>query len=142
MSNEDQIQEAFLALLDSALPEKVIEQAIPDADLVERDPVSGVILPYVAVQFGDLQQGRATSFCGPRGDDYILPIYVQALGPTPRIARRLANRVRDAILGNDVKFSGSVRKRAGGGMYPLVTSNGATEAYIMPASFGVLIQYS
>lgn len=142
MSNETQIQEDLLALLEAALPEKVVEQAIPDADLVERDPVSGAILPYVSVQFGDLQQGKGYSFSGPRGDDYIMPVYVQAIAPTPQIARRLGNRVRDVMLGNSVKFTGSVRKRAGGGMYPLVTSNGATEAYLMPSSFGLLIQYT
>lgn len=141
MSNETAIQEAFLTVLENGLPQKVVEQSIPDVDTVERDEKSGMVIPYVSVQFGDLQQGRGYSFSGPRGDDYILPIYVQAVAPTPAIARRVGNLVRSVILGSDVKFSGSVRKRAGGGMFPIVSSNGATEAYVMPASFGVLIQY-
>lgn len=140
MSNENQIQDDILEFLDNAVPERVYEQAIPDDQTVLRDE-NGFMFPYVAVQFGDLQAGFSYSFAGPRGDDYILPIYIQAIAPEPRIARRLANRIRNALLGEDFKYAGSVRKRSGGGMFPLVTSNGATEAYLMPASFGLLVQF-
>lgn len=141
MSNESDIQDAILSFLDAALPEKVVEQAIPDSQLVPREPVSGQIQPMVALQFGDLQQGQAYSFAGARGDDYILPVYTQALAGDPRIARRLSNRVRNALLGMSFPWTGDIRKRPGGGMFPLVSSNGATEAYVYPASFGILIQF-
>lgn len=140
MSNETAIQEAIIAYLESSFVQPLVEQAIPDSNTVKRNSV-GAIDPYIAFRFGDTQQGRAYSMSGPRGDDYEMPIYTEVVAPTPKIARQLSNKVRDVLLGESFPFSGSVRKRAGGGMFPLVTSNSATEAYIMPASFGVLIQF-
>lgn len=140
MSNETSIQESIIALLDSSFAQPLVEQAVPDSKTVRRNS-AGDIDPYIAYFFGDLQQGRAYSMAGPRGDDYEMPIYTQVIAPDAGIARRLGNKLRDVLLGEDVPWSGSIRKRAGGGMFPLVASTGATEAYIMPASFGVLIQF-
>ena len=140
-SNENDIEEAILAHLRASLPQNVYEQAIPDSKTVIRN-AAGDVDPYVAIQFGDLQQGRAYSFTGPRGDDYILPIYTQAIAGDPRIARRVANKIRDVMLGEDFPWTGNIRKRAGGGMFPIVSSNAATEAYVFPASFGLTIQYA
>jgi hypothetical protein len=140
ISSEEEAQEAILAYLAATLPEDIHEQAIPNSQTVLRNSV-GEIDPYIAIQFGDLQQGSTTSFAGPIGDDYILPVYIQAIAPSARIARRIGNRIRRAMLGQSFPWTGSVRKRPGGGMFPIVTSNGATEAYQSPASFGILIQY-
>lgn len=140
MSNESDIQDDILEYIDGQFVQNVVEQAIPDSKTVKRNGV-GAIDPYVAVQFGDLQQGVSYSFAGPRGDDYILPVYTQVIAPTPAIARKLSNKVRDVLLGESFPWTGSVRKRPGGAMFPLVASTGATEAYIYPASFGILIQY-
>lgn len=140
MSNETAIQEDIIALLDAAFAQPLVEQAVPDSKTVLRNG-AGDVDPYIAYSFGDLQQGRAHSMAGPRGDDYEMPIYTQVVAPDPGIARRLGNKLRSVLLGEDVPWSGSIRKRAGGGMFPLVASNGATEAYIVPASFGVLIQF-
>lgn len=140
MSNETAIQEDIIALLDSAFAQPLVEQAVPDSKTLLRNR-AGDVDPYIAYSFGDLQQGRAHSMAGPRGDDYEMPIYTQVIAPDPGIARRLGNKLRNVLLGEDVPWSGSIRKRAGGGMFPLVASNGATEAYIVPASFGVLIQF-
>lgn len=140
MTTEELIQEAILTALDSALAQEVVEQAIPDAQTVKRDS-SGNIKPYVAIQFGDLQQGVGRSFAGPRGDDYILPVYVQAVAPTAKIARQIINKVRNVMLGADYPWSGNVRKRSGGMLYPINASNSATEAFVSPASFGVVMQF-
>lgn len=140
MSNETAIQEAIIAHLDASFAQPLVEQAVPDSKTVLRNLV-GDIDPYIAYNFGDLQQGVAYSMAGPRGDDYVMPIYTQVIAPDPGIARRLGNKLRDIMLGEDFPWTGSIRKRPGGGMFPLVASNGATEAYIVPASFGVLIQF-
>ena len=140
MSNETAIQEDIIAFLDASFPEPLVEQAVPDSRTVRRNG-AGDVDPYIAYSFGDLQQGRAYSMAGPRGDDYEMPIYTQVIAPNAAIARRLGNKLRDVLLGAGVPCSGSIRKRPDGGMFPLVASNGATEAYIMPASFGVLIQF-
>ena len=140
MTTEELIQEAILTALDTALAQEVVEQAIPDSQTVKRD-ASGKIKPYVAIQFGDLQQGVSRSFVGPRGDDYVLPVYVQAVAPTAKSARQIINKVRNVLLGADYPWSGNVRKRAGGMMYPVAATNAATEAYVSPASFGVVMQF-
>lgn len=141
MSNETAIQEGIIALLESSFAQPLVEQAIPDSKTVLRNEVTGDIDPYIAYSFGDMQQGQAHSMAGPRWDDYETPIYIQVVAPEAGIARRLGNKVRDVLTGESVPWSGSIRKRPGGGMFPLVASTGATEGYIMPASFGVLIQF-
>lgn len=140
MTTEELVQEAILEDLNDAIAPDVVEQSIPDPRTVRRNQ-HGDIDPYVAIQFGDLQQGANRSFVGPRGDDYILPVYVQTVAGSASLARRIANKVRNAMLGNVYSWSGNIRKRAGGPMYPIVASNNATEAYVQPISFGVVIQY-
>lgn len=134
-----QTQEEILALLDAAFVQPVVEQGIPDIETVRR--VNGAIEPYIAVQFGDLQQGSTYSMVGPRGDDYVLPIYFQCIAPSVKIARQLQNKVLDTMLGAGFPWSGNVRKRPGGGMFSMTNSNSATEAYTMPASFGLTVQF-
>lgn len=144
VTSEEQVQEDILEYLEGifhARNQKVVEQSIPNSQTVLRNS-QGQIEPYIAIQFGDLQEGRLHNMAGPRGDDYVMPVYTQVIAPSPKIARRIANRLRNAMIGASFGWTGSVRKRPGGGMFPIVTSNGATEAYQMPASFGVLIQYA
>jgi hypothetical protein len=141
VTSEEQAQEEILTYLAEQIAQPVVEQSIPNSQTVLRN-AAGDIDPYVAIQFGDLQLGRTQTFAGPVGADYILPVYTQAVASTPRIARRVANRVRMAMIGANFSWTGSVAKRPGGGMFPIVSSNAATEAYQFPASFGVLIQYA
>lgn len=136
-----QTQEEILALLDAAFVQPVVEQGIPDIDAVPRNPVTGQVKPYIAVQFGDLQQGRAFSMIGARGDDYTLPIYFQCIAPTAKAARDLQNKLMDVMLGEGFPWSGNVRKRAGGGMFSMTNSSSATEAYTFPCSFGLNVQF-
>lgn len=140
MSTINQTQEEILGLLDAAFVQPIIEQGIPDIYTVRRN-TAGSIEPYIAVQFGDLQQGRATAMAGSRNDDYILPIYFQCIAPSVKIARQLQNKLMDTLLGAEFPWSGSVRKRAGGGMFTMTNSNSATEAYTFPCSFGLTVQF-
>lgn len=139
-SNLESIQNGILAYLDDNLAQPVVEQGIPDAETVLRN-AAGNIDPYIAVQFGDIQQGRAHSMIGPRGDDYILPLYFQCVGPTPAIARGVQNRLLDLFLGAKFPWAGNVRKRPGGGMFSVTNSSASTEAYMMPSSFGIVVQF-
>lgn len=135
-----QTQEEILALLDAEFVQPVIEQGIPDTYTVRRNGV-GAIEPYIAIQFGDLQNARGKSMVGPRGHDYTLPIYIQCIAPKVSIARGLHNKVLDVLLGEGFPWSGNIEKRAGGGMFTMTNSNSATEAYTFPASFGLLVQF-
>lgn len=135
----EQIQEAVLTHLRSSLAAPVVEQAIVDIDNVVRT-AAGDIDPYFAIQLSMPMQRGATSFMGPRGDDYVQVAYIQAIAPTPEIARKMSNKLWDAFLGMTFPWTGSVRQRSGGAFLPMVNSNNATEAYVMPSSFGVVIQ--
>lgn len=140
MLNLVDVQDAILDQLASELTVPLVEQAIPDADTVRK--VGGKIEPYAALQFGDLQDrvsGRG--FTGVRGNDYELPIYVQVVAAEATRARKLASgQVLDAMLGFMQSWTGEVRKRPGGGMWPITNSNGATEAYLVPSSWAVTVQ--
>lgn len=136
------VQQGVLDLLDAAIAQPIYEQSIPDINTVRRNETTRKIDPYVAIQFGDLQQGRRYNMATPMGDDYILPIYTQAIAPTAKVARQINNRVVMALLAQSLPWAGSIRKRSGGNMWPLVNSNAATEAYSAPASFGLLVQLS
>lgn len=135
----DQIQQDVLDHLDTSLAQPVHEQAVVDTNNVKRN-AAGAIDPYFAVQMSMPVQGRATSFNGPRYDDYTLVVYVQAIAPAPSIARKMGNKLWDVLLGMDFPWTGPVRQRSGGAFLPMTNSNNATEAYVMPASFGIAIQ--
>lgn len=140
MLNLVEVQDVIFEQLASRLTIPLVEQAIPDAATVHK--VDGKIEPYAALQFGDIQDrvsGRG--FTGVRHNDYELPIYVQVVAADTSRARKLASgQVLDALLGFSQSWTGEVRKRPGGGMWPLVNSNGATEAYLFPSSWAVTVQ--
>lgn len=142
-SSLEQTQEQFLADLRAYFARwrvQVVEQSIPNIKTVRRNSV-GQIEPYIAVQMGDTQAGYQHSMAGPIGDDYYLPVYMQAVAALPADARKAANRILTACLGkSDFPWGGSMRKRPGGNMFPIVTSDGATEAYQFPSSWSLLIQ--
>lgn len=134
------IYDDILEHLEEALPgQEVVLQAIPDFKQVKRN-VIGEIVPFYALQFGDLQQGRARSMYSVRGDDYILPIYIQCISPEPRTTLGLHAQLMDVFLGKRFPYTASTRKFSGGGMYPITNTDNATEAYMMPASFSVIVQ--
>lgn len=133
-------QGEMLSLLDAQFVQPIVEQGIPDIDTVLRNS-AGEIEPYIAMQFGDLQQQGATSFVGPRGDDYVMPIYFQCIAPEAGIARGMQNKLVNVLLGEGFPWSGNVRKRPGGAMFTMTNSNSATEAYTAPSSFGLLVQF-
>ena len=134
---QDQIYEA----LENAIPYPLVEQGVPDEDTVRK--VNGKVEPYVALQFGDLQRGRlgGETFAGVRTFDYELPIYIQVVSADMSKARKIRDgAVLDMMLGFSQDWTGEVRKRPGGGMWPITNSNGATEAYLYPSSWAVTVQ--
>lgn len=135
-----EVQDAVFKAFDDAIPQPLYEQAIPDADTVRK--VNGQIVPYVALQFGDLQEvASGRGFTGVRTNTYDLPVYIQVCGADPGVTRKVASgSVLSALLGLKFPWTGELRKRPGGGMWPLVNSNGATEAYLFPSSWAVRVQ--
>ena len=139
MFSLEQIQEQVLAYIDALVPQTLSETAMPD-EVSIGTTLSGNWNPFYTLQFGDIQPYGGKSMVGPRGDDYVLPVYIQATAPTAEIARKMGNRIIDGFLGTGFPYSGSVRKRVGGRVLPLKNSDGATQAFIAPTSFGVTVQ--
>lgn len=134
------VQDEILDYFESKVPYPVVEQGIPDADTVRK--VNGKIEPYVAIQFGDLQRRNdGQTFAGVRTFDYDLPIYTQVCSANARQARQIASGViLETLLGLEFEWTGEIRKKPGGGMFPLTNSNGATEAYLFPGSWSIVVQ--
>lgn len=134
-------QDQFLADLATYINIPVIEQGIPDVFTVRRNE-DDMIEPYVAVQMSPPQQGAKKSFAGPKGDDYYLIFSLQVVAADPSDARYATNLLISALLGkSDFPWGGSVRQRTIGNILPIVTTDGATEAYQFPSSWSLLIQY-
>lgn len=134
------VQDQIFDSLETTVPYPVVEQGVPDSQTVRK--VDGKILPYIALQFGDLQRRQdGQTFTGVRTFDYELPIYIQVCSANARMARQIAGGVvLDAMLGLSFQWTGEVRKRPGGGMFQITQSNGATEAYLFPSSWAVTVQ--
>lgn len=132
--------EEVLTYLEDNLAQEVIEQAFIDADTVLRDN-QGRVKPFVAVSFGDLQQGRLKSMASVTGDDHTLPLRIQAVGPTPKVTRQLWSRTLELLLGKQFTWTGETRKRPGGALFPIANTDNSTEAFSFAASFGIPIQF-
>lgn len=137
----DVVQDEIIAFLDANFHEPFVEQAIPDIETVKRNK-QGKIDPYFSFQFGQVVQQGSEGFAGAFHADYQLPIYFQAVAPTPVIGRKMANKLTREFLGAGFSWAGEVRQRSGGPMFPMVQSTGAAEAYVFPSSFGLLMQLS
>lgn len=127
--------------LTSEIPQDVYRQGVPDIDSLERD-ATGKVKYYVAVQFGMPQSlARGKTFAGVRHDDHVLPIYVQVVGPDATKVESIAlGKVLDSLLGYSTDYTAYVEQRPGGAVLPMTQSNGATEAYVFPLSFGLTFQ--
>lgn len=131
---------------DTVFPGQTVhEQAISDTTILERF-TSGAVKPYVAVQYGDLQPWRSTSFLGPMGDDYVLPVYLKIVVAGDEsstgvpLGKTLYAQCIRRFLGASFDWAGQIRKRAGGSQIPIKKSTGAVEALMIPVSFGIVLQ--
>lgn len=141
MSNSvETTQNEILAYLRDNLVQDVVLQAYPDASTVLRN-AQGKIVPYVAVNFGDLQPNYVYNMATATGDDYTLPVAIQVVGDTPENTLKVWNKVLTLMLGKSFTWTGQARKRPGGSMWPIVNTDNTTEAYTYAASFGLLIQF-
>jgi len=135
----DVSQQNVINLLKTEFVEPAYEVSTPDEKTLIRTP-AGKISPYIAFQFGDLQDGYSETFGGAETNDFWLPIYVQVVASEAEVARKLSNKLVRVLLGYRETYGGQIRKRLGGGMFPIQSMDGTVEAYVAPASFGVKIQ--
>lgn len=132
-------QERILEYLRSEMAQPVYETAIPEYATLKRND-KGHVVPYIALQFGDLVDAYSETFAGAETGDFWLPIQLQAVSGDATISRKIANKLIRVMLGWNEKYGGQVRKRMGGRQAPVQNADGATAAYVNPTSFGVRIQ--
>lgn len=133
------IQEEILARLKSKFVQPIYEVALPDSETLIRDK-NGKFVPYIAIQFGDLQQQGSRNMAHAWGHNYVMPIYCGSVAPDASTTRKLANKLNMVLLGYTNEYTGEMEKRAGGMMYPIPAQMGAFEAMVAPASFGLPVQ--
>lgn len=135
----DVSQQNLIDLLTTNFVQKSYEIAIPEPETLKRN-AQGKVDPYIAFQFGDLQDGYSETFGGAETNDFWLPFYAQVVASDAAVARKLGNKMVRTLLGYSEIYGGQVRKRMGGSMFPIGNMDGTIAAYIMPISFGVKIQ--
>lgn len=140
MLNIVQVQDGILNHLRAQVTPQVHEQGVTDAQTVKK--VNGVLVPYIAIQFGSLSpRQRGRGFTGVRTFDHDLSMQVQVVASNPTIARKIMfEDVYDAMVGLSLPWTGEVYPDRIGGVFPIVTSNGATEAYQYASGFVVTLQ--
>lgn len=113
--------------------QQVYEGGVPTAETLIRN--GDELDPYIVVDFGDLSRGRGSSFAGPRGDDYMLPVRLIAVAHNTTIARQLRTKGTDSLLGYTPIYAGPMHKRPGGGTFVVTDDNGSAVAYLAPSMF-------
>jgi hypothetical protein len=96
------------------LPQDVYETAPPEDSKLRFDP-SGMILPYIVVEFSDMYPsvGGAgiVSSKYDVGESYII---ASCVGPTQRSSRQVADLVRDKLMGFQPTDGGELKLFGGG----------------------------
>lgn len=140
MLNLVQVQDQIIAHLKNSVPQEVKEQAIEDNQTVKK--VNGEVVPYIALQFGTLNpKSRGKTFVGVRTFDYDVSIQVQVIAANPTLARKIMfDNVYNALVGFKLPWTGEIEPDRVGGVFPIVTSNAATEAYQYASGFRMTLQ--
>lgn len=137
--NLGSLQDSLLTHLRDKLSVDVFEVAIPDWDTLKSNK-AGEFYPYVGVQLQMPLHARGETFAGVWSADYDLPVDLQAVAPTAKMSRELANLVYEAVLGFSVEHGGGFKPRFGGAVLPLQSNDGTVQAFITPMSFVVRAQ--
>lgn len=138
----DLIMEDLEALLQGVADDLGValhEGGIPDIDTVEVDTY-GAVLPYMAYTFGEIEQWGATSFLGPVGDDYVLPVRVTIVTHDSKLGRKFRTAVTQSLLGYTTKWAGNMRVRPIGDSFPIRSNSGSREAVITPCNYALPVQ--
>lgn len=136
----DALQEDVLAVLREAFPnQKVVEAAMPDEDTLPRDE-RGRFDPYVAIQFGDLQQQGGKNMATSAMHNYVMPFVLVTVSPEASVSRRMMNRANVKLLGFSSDYGGQIFKRPSGMTYTIPAQQGAIEAFVSPVSFAIPVE--
>ena len=140
MNELDVVQDEILGVLTAAFSkQKVVEGALPDETTPLRDD-RGRFTPYVALQFGDLQQNGSRNMATSAMHNYVMPFMLVMVAPDAVTARKMMNRANVALLGFSSRLGGEIFKRPSGMTYIIPAQQGAIEAFASPASFAIPVE--
>lgn len=109
-------QDSIVAKLNE-LPQDVYESAVPDDSKLRFDP-SGIILPYIVVEFSDMYEMiGANGIISDRYNTKLSYVIVSCVGPTERSVRQVAELVRDKLTGFIPTAAGEMKLSGGGVSY-------------------------
>lgn len=142
MLNIVEVQDSIIETLRDELNFPVYEQGVEDAMTVKK--VAGRVEPYVAIQFGSMTpRARGRTFVGVRTFDYELAMQVQVVAASGELARKIMyGNVYDVMIGLRFRWLSQIEPDRIGGLFPITTSNGATEAYQAASGFRATLQLS
>ena len=136
-----ELQEKILAHMRANIDTPIYRSGVPDEVGIRRND-AGKVTPYIAVQFGSVPNVyTGKSFGGVRGDDFDLNLYVQVVAADSSLADKISHKVVwNTLLGYEPQDNGEMEPIRLGAALPVNASNGATEAYMAPSSYGVSVQ--
>jgi len=131
-------QKATFDYLTANLDFDVVDTEVPDADSVRL--VSGVLVPYVVVRFGDaLANGQQMSFGGPVHDGYYSPMQVISVARSGLEALELGTKVNKLLIGYTPDAnSGPITKDFGGGSMAIKAPNSKPSFFVAITAFRFL----
>lgn len=99
------LQDQILAHVRSEFPNyDVVEDIVLDDEYILN--INNNVKPFVVIQWGGLGRSASeASFAGVRHDGYRSEFDLIAVGPTPRIARRVLNMFMDNLIGWKIQGS-------------------------------------
>lgn len=135
----DVSQQNLIDLLKNNFAQKSYEIAVPEPETLKRN-AKGEVDPYIAYQFGNLQDGYSETFAGVVSGDFWLHFNMQVVASDAALARKISNKMMRVFLGYSETYGGEVKPRLGGVMQSYGNMDGTIAAYVFPVSFGVKIQ--
>jgi hypothetical protein len=95
------------------LSQDVYETSVPDEKKLRFD-ANGVLLPYIVVEFSDMEPGgNIGGILSSKYDVMSSSIVVSCVGPSERSVRQVAGLVRDKLIGYTPTDAGELRPAGG-----------------------------
>jgi hypothetical protein len=114
-------QDSIVARLNE-LAQDVYETSVPDDSKLRFD-TSGMILPYIVIEFSDMYESpNGNGIVSSRYDTKLSYVIVSCVGPTERSVRQVAELVRDKLTGYIPTNAGEMKLTGGGVSFGRVES--------------------
>ena len=131
------VQDQIVTRLET-MAQDIYVTAVPEDSKVAHGP-KGLFLPHVVVLFADMKEAASgNGITSVRHNPGVSYCVVQAIAPTERAARQVANVVRDKLTGFKPTDAGELRL-SGGKTYSTVEYNAVPKKYISEVAFVFIV---